>query len=353
MMSKAGIEKDTFGVTAQGIPVDRYTLRNARGMTLRVLTYGGTVSELWAPDRQGKLDDLVLGFDQLAPYETQSPYFGCAVGRVAFRIPGGRFELDGQTYQLALNCGKHHLHGGPQGLSKVVWTARPLPQTPNPAVEFTYLSPDGDQGYPGNLSLTMVYSLTEDNEWRIDYTAVTDRPTPVNLTNHSYFNLAGAASGSSVEGQTLQLDADRYSATDATMTPNGELAPVQDGPFDFTRPTVIGTRIDQTGPIGGYDLAYLVNRPGDLAACAARVTEPASGRTLEVHTTQPALIFYTGNALDGSLQGKQGAAYGKRAGLCLETGHLPDSVHHAHFPSVILRPGETFRHTCVYKFSAQ
>lgn len=352
-MSKAGVEKDSFGTTAQGTPVDRYTLRNARGMTLRAITYGGVVTELWAPDRQGKLDDLVLGFDQLAPYETQSPYFGCVVGRVAFRIPGGQFSLDGQSYQLLLNSGKHHLHGGPQGLSKVVWTARPLPQADCPAVEFTYHSPDGDQGYPGNLSLTMVYSLTEDNEWRIDYTVVTDRPTPVNLTNHSYFNLAGAASGKNVEGQVLQLDADRFSATDATMTPTGELPPVQGTPFDFGQPTMIGARIDQTGPTGGYDLAYLVNRPGDPAACVARVVEPASGRTLEVRTTQPAIIFYSGNSLDGTLQGKQGVAYGKRAGLCLETGHLPDSVHHASFPSVILRPGETFRHTCVYKFAVE
>lgn len=352
-MSNVGVEKETFGTTAEGTPVDRYTLRNARGMTLRVITYGATVTELWAPDRQGRLDDLVLGFDQLSTYETQSPYFGCVVGRVAFRIPGGTFALDGQTYQLQLNSGKHHLHGGPKGLSKVVWTARPLPQSKCPAVEFTYHSPDGDQGYPGRLSVTMVYSLTDDNEWRIDYTAATDRPTPVNLTNHSYFNLAGAASGRNVEGQTIQLDADRYSATDATMTPTGDLAPVQGTAFDFTKPALIGSRIDQTGPTGGYDLAYLVNRPGDLAACVARVSEPTSGRTLEVHTTQPALIFYTGNALDGTLRGKQGAVYGRRAGLCLETGHLPDSVHHANFPSVILRPGDTFRHTCIYKFSAE
>lgn len=352
-MSNMGVEKDTFGATAQGTPVDRYTLRNARGMMLRVVTYGATVTELWAPDRQGQLDDLVLGFDQLATYETQSPYFGCVVGRVAFRIPGGKFSLDGQDYQLLLNSGKHHLHGGPKGLSKVVWTARPLAQAKCPTVEFTYKSPDGDQGYPGNLSVTMIYSLTEDNEWRIDYTAVTDRPTLVNLTNHSYFNLAGAASGRNVEGQTLQLDADRYSATDATMTPTGELAPVQGTAFDFTKPARIGSRIDQTGPTNGYDLAYLVNRPGDLAACAARVTEPTTGRTLEVRTTQPALIFYTGNALNGTLRGKQGAMYNQRAGLCLETGHLPDSIHHANFPSVVLRPGETFRHTCIYKFAVE
>ena len=220
-------------------------------------------------------------------------------------------------------------------------------------VELTYRSPDGDQGYPGNLTASVVYCVTDDNALRIDYTAVTDRPTPINLTNHSYFNLAGAASGSNVEGQVVELDADRYSTTDDNTTPTGELASVRGTPYDFAQPTVIGARIDQTGAIGGYDLAYLVNRPGDLAACVARVTDPASGRILEVYTTQPAIIFYTGNALDGSLKGKRGTAYDKRSGLCLETGHLPDSLHHANFPAVILRPGETFRHTCIYKFSAR
>lgn len=343
---------EAFGLTAGGAAVERFTLRNAQGMTAKIITFGATVTELWAPDRDGNLDDVVLGFDHLAPYETQSPYFGCTVGRVAFRIAGARFLLDGKEHRLTRNAGAHHLHGGAQGFSHVVWKAEPLRTgEATAAVRLTHRSPDGDQGYPGNLDASVTFTLTDQNALRIDYQATSDRATPVNLTNHSYFNLGGAASGD-VLGHVLRLAADRYTPTDQAMTPTGQIVPVHGTPFDFSRPTAIGARIGQTAAAAGYDLSYLLNQPGDLSACAATVVEPTRGRVMEVYTTQPAIILYTGNALDGTLQGKQGARYGKHAGLCLETGHLPDSVHHPHFPSVILRPGQTYRHTCVYRFTA-
>ncbi len=351
-MKKIVLEQDAFGRTADGVPVDRYTLRNARGAMVRLITYGATVTELWTPDRQGKLADVVLGFDDLAPYETQSPYFGCMVGRVAFRIAHSEFTLDGQQYQLTRNDGPHHLHGGVRGFSRVVWQAEPTSSNLGPAVKFTYSSPDGDQGYPGTLAVAVVYTLTEQGELKIDCTATTDRPTPVNLTHHSYFNLAGAGSGD-VLGHMLQLDADRWITGEEPTIPTGEIAPVQNTPYDFIRPTPIGDRIDQAGgAIKGYDLCYLHNHPNGALARVATVRESLSGRTMEVSTTEPAIVLYTGNYLDGTLRGKNGAVYQKHAGLCLETGRPPDAVHQPAFPSTILRPEQTYRHTCVYRFSA-
>ena len=350
--SKVGIEKDAWGVTADGVLVDRYTLTGDAVLILRLISYGATVTELHVPDRHGKLGDVVLGFDNLAQYEKESPYFGCIAGRVAFRISEGRFTLDGKSYRLTLNDGPHHLHGGIKGLSRVVWEAEPLRHDDAPAVKLTYRSPDGDQGYPGNLAVTVVYTLTGGNELKIDYTATTDQPTPVNLTHHSYFNLAGAASGDVLE-HVLQIDADRYSMADEATIATGELAPVKGTPLDFTEPAAIGARIHQVGGRpGGYDLAYLHNHPGGSPAHVATLHEPSSGRVMEVHTTAPAIVLYTGNYLDGTLSGKGGAVYRRHAGLCLETGHLPDSVHHPDFPSVILRPGETYRQTCIYRFFA-
>jgi len=347
------IEKDVFGTTADGTPVDRYTLTNSHGLKLRLITYGATVTELDVPDRQGRFDDVVLGFDNLRQYETESPYFGCVVGRVAFRITEGKFELDGKSYQLTLNTGPHHLHGGVKGLSRVVWEAEPIDSPEQAAVKLTHLSPNGDQGYPGNLRLAVVYALNNRNEMTIEYTATTDQPTPVNLSHHGYFNLAGAASGD-VLSHVLQLDADRYSVTDEAIIPTGELAPVDGTPFDFTRPTPTGARMDQIpGAAVGYDLAYLLARRDDSLAHVATVHEPVTGRVLEIDTTAPAMIFYTGDYLDGSLRGKGGAVYSRHAGFCLEPGHLPDSVHHPAFPSVILRPGETYRQTSVYRFSTK
>jgi aldose 1-epimerase len=306
------------------------------------------VTELWVPDRHGRLDDVVLGFDNLHQYEAESPYFGSTIGRVAFRITGAEFTLDGQTYRLTRNAGQHHLHGGVRGLSKVVWQAESLPDSQAPAVQFLYRSPDGDQGYPGNLDVAVLFKLTGPNELRIDYTAIADQTTPVNLTHHSYFNLAGAAQGD-VLGHVVQLDADRFTPTDSAMIPTGEIVSVQGTPFDFTRARPIGERLEE---VGGYDLSYLRRVVDSSLARVALLEETLSGRRLEVLTTAPAIVLYTGNALDGSLRGKGGVFYRRHTGLCLETGHLPDSVHHDNFPSIILRPGETYRQTCLFRFSA-
>lgn len=348
-MNETGIGCDPFGTTAEGLAVDRYRLCNASGMTAAIITFGATVTELHAPDRDGRFDDVVLGFDHLGQYETQDCYFGCVPGRVAFRIAEGRFTLDGRTYQLSLNNGRHHLHGGVRGLSRVVWKAQPVQSDEGPAVQFSYVSPDGDQGYPGNLDVTAIFTLTHGNELKIDFTATTDRPTPVNLTHHGYFNLRGAGSGD-ILGHVLQTGAALYSPTDEELTPTGALASVEGTPLDFRSPTTIGDRVDQ---VGGYDLAYLHRRQAGSLERLATVYEPTSGRAMDVLATAEALIFYTGHYLDGSLRGKNGVCYPKFAGLCLEPGHLPDAVHHDAFPSAILRPEETYRHTCVYRFAAR
>jgi len=352
-MTFPGIEKDRFGTTRDGTAVDRYTLTGRAGLKVRLIALGATVTELWAPDRRGEPGDVVLGFDSLAPYETKSPYFGSTVGRVAFRIAHSVFTLEGRVYHLASNNGPHHLHGGPGGFAWRVWEAEPVESDDGPAVRFTLRSPHGDQGYPGNLDATALYTVTERNELRIELTVGCDRPAPVNMTHHGYFNLAGAGSGD-VRGHVVRIDADRYSVVDEATIPTGELAGVEGTPFDFREPTAVGARLQQVGgDPGGYDLAYLLTRHDGSLRPAASVYEPTSGRQLEVLTTQPALIFYTGNYLDGTLRGKRGAAYPRHAGLCLESGGLPDAVNHAAFPSIILRPGETYRHTAVYHFSAR
>jgi aldose 1-epimerase len=380
IMTQRSVQKDPFGVTAGGEAVERYTLRNAGGMTVRLIACGAAVSELWAPDRRGEPADVVLGFDNLAQYEDakQNPYFGGTVGRMAFRITQGRFTLDGKVYQLSLNIPPHHLHGGTRGLSRVVWKAEPLAGDNQPAVRFRCRSLDGDQGYPGNLDVSVTYTLTDRNELKIDYAATTDRPTPVNLTHHSYFNLAGAGSGS-VLGHVLELRASRYTPLDEKLIPTGKIVPVAATPFDFTKPTPIGARVQKPSQVAdGYDLSYVLDRcgtaalgcpgsgpvegessagdqaqPGAAVLHAATLREPASGRVMEVFTTQPAVVLYTGNYLDGTVKGKRGAIYAKHAGVCLETAHLPDSVNQPAFPSVILQPGQTYRQTCVYRFSAR
>jgi len=346
-MSTATITQDRFGTTADGTPVDRYTLRNRQGLTARLITYGATLTELRVPDRQAKLGDVVLGFDSLAPYEGSHPYFGCVVGRVAFRTAEGKFTLDGHAYQLTLNAGAHHIHGGTKGFNRAVWKAVPVDSADAPAVEFRHQSPDGDQGYPGTLEVTVRYTLTPHNELRIDYAATTDRPTVVNLTQHSYFNLAGAGAGD-VLGHVVQIDADRYAAVDDRFISTGQLPAVEGTPLDFRRPTAIGARRDKAD---GYDLCYLHNHPDGALARVATVSEPATGRTMEVLTTEPALIFYTGNALDGTIRGKGSVVYGKQTGFCMETGRPPDAMNHAGFPGVVVRPGQPYRHTCVYRFS--
>lgn len=344
-MSDTRIDQDSFGVTRGGEHVLRYTLRNARGMTARLITYGATVTELLVPDRHGQLADVVLGFDALQQYETENPYyFGCTVGRVAFRTTNAQFTLHGRTHHLTRNAGTHHLHGGTRGLSHVVWQAEPITSSDGPAVRFHHRSADGDQGYPGNLDVSVTFTLTASCELRIDYLATTDRATPVNLTHHGYFNLAGAAAGD-VLGHRLQLEADHYTPTDAALIPTGEIVPVRDTPFDFRQKTALGARI---AAAGGYDLSYLL-RGGSVPV--AVLEDPASGRRMEVLSSSPAIVLYTGNYLDGSVRGKGQIPYGQHAGVCLETGYLPDSVNQPAFPSIILQPGATYREECVYRFS--
>jgi aldose 1-epimerase len=342
-----------FGKTADGVPVDLYVLTNTKGSTAKVITYGAILTELHVADRDGKFDDVVLGFDNLKEYLAGHPMFGATVGRVANRIAKGKFTLDGKEYTLALNSGPNSIHGGRKGFDKVVWKAQALPKPDGVAVQFNYRSPDGEEGYPGNLQATVTYALTNDNELRITYTAATDKATPVNLTNHSYFNLAGAKAGDVLD-HVMMLAADEYTPADNTLIPTGEIKSVRGTPLDFTSPTPLGARIAELKPNpGGYDHNYVVRNGGKSLVLAARIYEPKSGRVMELFTTEPGVQLYTANFLDGKRKGKDGVAYGKHQAFCLETQHFPDSVNHPNFPSVILRPGETYKQTTVYKFSTR
>lgn len=350
-MPSTAIEKDRFGVTVDGTAVDRYTLRNARGTTVRLITFGATVTELWVPDRAGDRADVVLGFDGMEPYERPRTFFGCTVGRVAFRIDAGRFALDGQPYELPINAPPHHLHGGPRGFSKVVWRAEPLETDAGPAVRFSHTSPAGDQGYPGAVEATVTYSLTAADELRIDYRATADRPTPLSLTHHGSFNLAGAGRGD-VLGHVLELAAASRPVIDDRGMPTGAIVPVAGTAYDFRTAKAIGADVKPDTPTAdGYDVAYVVERPQPGLVRVARLVEPRSGRVMEVLTTEPAVVLYTGNHLDGSLVGKNRQPYGRHAGLCLETAHLPNSVNRPEFPSIIIRPGQAYTQTCIYRFS--
>lgn len=344
------LQREPFGQTVDGRDVERFTLRTTSGLVLRAINFGATVTELWVPDRDGRSADIVLGFDDLAAYPSLSPYFGCVVGRVAFRIAHAQFPLAGTTYQLTRNNGEHHLHGGQGGFSWRVWQAEPITRAGGPAVRFRIVSDDGDQGYPGQVQAEVVYQLMEDHSFLIEYTAVTDRPTPINMTHHGYFNLAGAGAGDVLQ-HTLQIDADRYSETDSETLPTGRLLPVAGTPLDFRQAKPIGQRVGQgTGRVPGYDLAYCLRSAAGQVRPVATLGHPASGRTLDVLTDSPALVLYTGNQLDGSLPGKAGGHYPQFGGVCLETGNLPGAVHHAHFPPIIIRPGQVYRHACVYRF---
>jgi aldose 1-epimerase len=351
--SRPGIKRSVFGKMTDGQTIDLYTLTNHNGIKVSITNYGGRVVSILAPDRNGKVADVVLGFDDLQGYLGNNPFFGALVGRYANRIAHGRFNLDGVEYKLALNDGPNSLHGGLKGFDKRVWKARELSQS-HPALELTYLSKDGEEGYPGNLSVKVVYTLGDDNGLKIDYTATTDKDTVLNLTNHSYFNLAGQGSGDILK-HLLMINADRFTPIDATLIPTGKLASVQGTPFDFRKPTAIGARIndnDEQLKFGkGYDHNFVLNHHGNGLMLAARVTEPESGRVLEVLTTQPGIQFYTGNFLDGSIHGKGGKVYGYRTALCLETQHFPDSPNHPEFPSTELKPGQTYHQVTIFKFS--
>lgn len=346
----ANVQKSVFGRLSDGTTADLFTLTNAHGLVAKITNYGTIITELHVPDRAGRNGDVVLGFDNLEQYLKGHPYFGCTVGRVANRIAGGKFNLNGKTYQLAINNGPNSLHGGIKGFDKVLWRAE---VKPGAAVNFTYTSPDGEEDYPGKLEVTVLMTLTDQNELRIDYTAVTDAPTPVNLTNHSYFNLL--AGPGDILGHELTLAADFFTPADATSIPTGEIAPVKGTPMDFTTPRLIGSRISEVrGEKIGYDQNYVINGGGkSKLVLAGRSHEAKTGRILEVYTTQPGVQFYTGNYLDGSLQGKRGVVYSQHTGFCLETQHYPDSVNHPNFPSTILNPGQVYRQTTVHKFSAR
>jgi len=352
------VTKTTTTSKYQGTPVDEVTLTNKKGVELRAISYGGIITSLKVPDRAGKFADVVLGFDKPESYwaDPPPPYFGAIVGRYGNRIGKGKFTLDGKPYSLVTNNGVNHLHGGTKGFDKVVWAMETKDAPDGSQVIFTRTSKDGEEGYPGNLQVRVTYTLTEKNELIVDYHATTDKATPVNLTQHSYFNLAGEGSGD-ILGHQLTIDADRYTPVDDTLIPTGELATVQGTPFDFRKPTAIGARIGQDNAQlkngKGYDHNWVLTRKGTGLQHAARLTDPASGRTMDISTTEPGVQFYSGNFLDGTIKGKGGHVYGHRTGLCLETQHFPDSPNKPNFPSTILQPGKTYESRTVFMFSAR
>lgn len=348
------ISKAPFGKTRDGTPVDLYTLRNAHGVEAQICNYGGLVTSIKVPDRNGNFGDVVLGYDNLDDYLKSSPFFGAMVGRYGNRIAKGKFTLNGVIYTLPVNNGPNCLHGGIKGFDKVVWQAKSLATPDGPALELNYVSPDGEEGFPGTLKVTAVYTLTSDNALRLDYTATTDKDTVINLTQHSYFNLAGKGD---VLGHQMYLNASQFTPVDSTLIPTGELRSVAGTPFDFRQPTAIGAHIndnDEQIKIGnGYDHNFVLDKPAGKLGLVARVTEPTTGRVLEVLSTEPGVQFYTGNFLDGSLTGKGGWKYQFRNGFCLEAQHYPDSPNHPKFPSTVLKPGEVYRNTIIFKFSAK
>ncbi len=350
----AEITQKPFGQTKDGVQVYLFTLRNHRGAEVQICNYGGIVTSFKVPDRHGKMGDVVLGYDNLDGYLKDSPYFGALIGRYGNRIARGKFTLNGHQYTLATNNYPNALHGGLKGFDKVVWDARVLANPAGPSLKLTYLSKDGDQGYPGNLSVTVNYTLTEDNALETDFTATTDSDTIINLTQHSYFNLAGKGD---ILGHVVMIRSDKFTPVDSTLIPTGELQPVNGTPFDFRTPTAIGARINQDNEqlkFGkGYDHNWIINKPMGQLQLMARVTEPTSGRVLEVLSTEPALQFYSGNFLDGSITGKGGWVYQFRNGFCMEPQHSPDSPNRPEWPTVVLKPGQTYRHTMQFKFSVE
>jgi aldose 1-epimerase len=350
------VRKESFGKTGDGRPVDLYTLTNSKGMEVRAMTYGGIIVSIRVPDKNGKVGDVVLGHDNLDGYLVNPPYFGAIVGRYANRIGNATFTLDGVKYSLAKNDGQNSLHGGLVGFNKVLWEGQEVKNAKGVGVAFSYLSKDGSEGYPGNLKVQVSYTLTDENQLMVDYEATTDKATPLNLSQHSYFNLAGEGSGD-ILGHELMLNASSFTPVDKTLIPTGEIRAVKGTPLDFTTPTAVGARVDDSYEqlaIGhGYDHNFVIDRKGNSLALAARVHEPTSGRVLEVYTTEPGVQFYSGNFLDGTIVGKQGHVYKRRNGLCLETQHYPDSPNHPNFPSTIVKPGTTFHSQTIFKFSTE
>jgi aldose 1-epimerase len=347
------LESRTFGTTKDGIPISLYKLSNSKRMVVEISNYGGTVVSISVPDRQGKLGDVVLGFDSLDGYLGSHPYFGVIVGRYGNRIAEGRFSIGANTFTLAKNNGANALHGGVRGFDKAIWSGQEFTEKGARGVELKYLSKDGEEGYPGNLNVTVRYTLTDRDELRIDYSATADKPTVVNLTNHSYFNLAGQGEGD-ILGHEVTINADRFTPVDAGLIPTGELRSVRNTPFDFTQRTAIGDRIDSTDEQikfgGGYDHNFVLNGQRGMMRFVAEVVEPKSGRVMEVHTTEPGLQFYTGNFLDGTIRGKAAKVYQRRAGFCMETQHFPDSPNKPSFPSTLLKPGEQYITQTSYTF---
>ena len=342
------IDCEPFGVTPDGEEVQLFSLENDQGMRVKIINYGGIITHIDVPDRSGRIDDVVLGHDTLEGYLSRSRYFGALIGRYANRIARGRFVLNSIEYSLAINNGPNHLHGGLKGFDKVVWQARQI----DDGIQLSYLSKDGEENYPGNVCATVAYSLTETNELRIEYAATTDNDTIINLTNHSYFNLCG---GGTILDHEVTINADAFTPVDETLIPTGEVRDVKDTPMDFTSATAIGARInseyEQVTIAGGYDHNFVLRGEMSQMRTAATVHDPKSGRTMEVSTTQPGLQFYSGNFLDGTLVGKCGRAYVKHSACCFETQHFPDSPNHPGFPSTVLKPGEEYRQTTVFRFS--
>jgi len=339
-------QKSLFGKTPDGMAVDLYTCTNANGVVLKMTNYGAIIVSLEVPDRDGKLANVNLGFPTLDGYLARHPYFGSTVGRFCNRIAKGRFSVDGKQFTLATNNGDNHLHGGLVGFDKVIWNAEPVKSDSVVGVRFAYLSRDGEEGYPGNVNATAIYTLNNDDELAVEFMATNDKACPVNLTNHCYWNLAGEGSGK-VRDHELVLAADKYLPVDDTLIPTGDLADVQGAPLDFTQPERIGTRLDQ---IEGYDHCFVLRGEGGEMKLAARVKDPKSGRAMEIRTTQPGIQFYSGNFLDGT---EASGGYKQHEGFCLETQHFPDSPNQPSFPSTILKPGETYKHITVHKFFAE
>lgn len=350
--SMGSITSAAFGKTTGGRSVEIYTLRNRQGMEARITTYGGIVVSLTAPDRDGKMADVVLGYDRLEDYLKFTPYFGALIGRYANRIGGAKFTLNGKTFTLNNNENSNVLHGGAQGFDKVVWTPKLVESENGPALELSYLSRDGEEGFPGNLTVKAVHTLTDENELRIDFTATTDAPTICNLTHHSYFNLAGKGD---VLNHEVQINASRFTPTDESLIPTGELAPVAGTPFDFRKPRTVGSRIQDDHPLlrlggGGYDLNFVIDKPPGELSLHGRVYEPVTGRAFEVWSTEPGLQFFTSNSFNGSIIGKGGLAHPRYAALCLEPQNFPDAPNQSRFPSAELRPGRVYRNTILFKF---